>query len=115
MEQDKHLKINYDSDEDSSFNFLCQSQRILQIPSISDVINTFKKPKLFPINRNVEDFESFESGSKKTLKEFQNLYMHRFSDINSYRNKLKKSLNSSTLKQKLEKNIKGLIITPKIK
>ena len=66
----------------------------------------FKKPKLFPINRNVEDFESFESGSKKTLKEFQNLYMHRFSDINSYRNTLKKSLDSSTLKQKLEKKYK---------
>lgn len=57
MEQDKLLKINYDSDEDSSFNFLCQSQRILQIPSISDVINTFKKPKLFNLNEE-QDFQN---------------------------------------------------------
>lgn len=57
MDQDKHLKINYDSGEDSSFNFLCQSQRSLLTPSISNVINPFKEQKLFNLNGE-EDFQN---------------------------------------------------------
>ena len=74
------------------------------------LISNFKRPKLYHINKYVEDFESFESGSKKTLREFQNLFIHRFYINNistiSHKNNLKKSLVLSTVKEKLEKKNK---------
>ena len=69
-------------------------------------ITRFKRPKLFYINRNVEDFLSFKSGSQKTLQEFQHLFIQKFLikniDINKNRNKIKQSLELFTKKEKLK-------------
>ena len=48
----------------------------------------FKKPKKFYINRAIEDFRTNKKGNLKTLREFQNLYIHKF--IISPKNKEKK-------------------------
>ena len=63
----------------------------------------FKRPKLYYINKYVENFESFKSGSKKTLQEFQNLYIHKFLVTNLKKQKqINKSLDILGLKEKLK-------------
>ena len=44
----------------------------------SSEIIQFKKPKKFYINKSIEDFRTNKKGNLKTLREFQNLYIHKF-------------------------------------
>ena len=73
-------------------------------------LTKFKKPKLYHINRNIENFESLKTGSRKTLQEFQNLFIQKFiiSNIHIIKNKdnIKKSLSLYTMKEKLKRRNK---------
>ncbi len=44
----------------------------------SSEIFRFKKPKKFFVNKFVENFKTNKKGNLKTLREFQNLYIHKF-------------------------------------
>ena len=72
-------------------------------------ISKFKRPKLFRINKYVENFESFKSGSSRTLQEFRNLYIHKFL-INNKKNinKIKKSLELYIMKEKARQRNKKI-------
>lgn len=79
-----------------------------------DDSSKFKRPKLFYINKNIENFESFKTGSKKTLQEFQHLFIQKFFISNNKKPKIKKKIPVLLgTKEKIRKNCK--IINNKIK
>ena len=67
---------------------------------------SFKRPKLFQINKYVENYESYKEGSKKILQEFQNLFIHKFLLNNNKKNKIKKTSNLLLLREKLSNKFK---------
>ena len=68
---------------------------------------SFKRPKLFKINKYVENYESYKEGSKKILQEFQNLFIHKFLlNNNKKKNKIKKTSNLLLLRENLKKKFK---------
>ena len=88
---------NLNSEEEFVNNYCYQKPINLKHKETSK----FKRPKLFHINKYVENYESFKSGSKKTLQEFQNLYIHKFLiNNNKHFDKIKKTLDSYVMKEK---------------
>ena len=43
----------------------------------SEIVD-FKRPKKFYVNKSIENFRTNKKGNLKTLREFQNLYIHKF-------------------------------------
>ena len=94
---------NLNSEEDFVNDYSYQKPANLKYKGISK----FKRPKLFHINKYVENFESFKSGSSKTLQEFRNLYIHKFLINNNKNiNNIKKSLELYIMKEKAKQRNK---------
>ena len=94
---------NLNSEEDFVNDYSYQKPVNLKYKEISK----FKRPKLFHINKYVENFESFKSGSSKTLQEFRNLYIHKFLINNNKNiNNIKKSLELYLMKEKAKQRNK---------
>ena len=64
---------NLNIEEEFINNYLYRPNNIKS----SEIIQ-FKKPKKFNINKSIEDFRTNKKGNLKTLREFQNLYIHKF-------------------------------------
>ena len=64
---------NLNLEEDFINNYLYRPINIKH----SEVI-LFKKPKKFYVNKLIENFRTNKKGNLKTLREFQNLYIHKF-------------------------------------
>ena len=75
---------NLNIEEEFINNYLYRPLNI----KFSEIIH-FKKPKKFFVNKSIENFRTNKKGNLKTLREFQNLYIHKF-----------------MIKPKLEKNFK---------
>ena len=101
---------NLNSEEDFVNDYSYQNPLKLKF----DDSSKFKRPKLFHINKNIENFESFKSGSEKTLQEFQHLFIQKFFISSKKKTKIiKKSPILLGIKEKIRKNCK--IINNKIK
>ena len=68
---DKYNNLNVE--EEFINNYLYKPINI----KYSEVIQ-FKKPKKFFVNKRIENFRTNKKGNLKTLREFQNLYIHKF-------------------------------------
>ena len=64
---------NLNLEEDFINNYLYRPINIKH----SEII-LFKKPKKFYVNKLIENFRTNKKGNLKTLREFQNLYIHKF-------------------------------------
>ena len=64
---------NLNIEEEFINNYLYRPLNI----KFSEIIH-FKKPKKFFVNKSIENFRTNKKGNLKTLREFQNLYIHKF-------------------------------------
>ena len=79
----------------------------------SEIIQ-IKKPKKFHVNKKIENFRTTRKGNMKTLREFQNLYIHKFIIKPKPENYLKINFSSlkknEKIKHKVNQNIKFVVI-----
>ena len=102
----KYKNLNSEEDFVNDYSY----RNIQKLKSKVNLSSRIKKPKLYEINKNVENFESLKMGSEKVLHEFQNLYIHKFLiNENENQKETKKSFNTFEIKQKLRPNFKVFI------
>ena len=91
------------SEENLINDYLYQNPEKLKLNKSTKI----KKPKLYQKNKYIENFESYKSGSKKVLHEFQHLFIHKFlMNENQKQNEMKKSINTFDIKHKIMPNFR---------